>query len=187
MSRCLFIAQRHKGFDSTRINRTFQPSAESTATAASEHYIHRKELVASQPTILDKWVLSRGWRLWGGPCESMCGGAYVADLHVKNTRASQTYYTRLWPSQRNGYTHIHTLKQQIKGDGGRQQYITELFMQCRRFEKNKTDHLYQQGPQQTARHTCATVESQFVPCCCTSQSTIDGDYLYYYCCFFFFK
>lgn len=30
-----------------------------------------------------------------GPCESLCGEAYVADLHVKNTGASHTHYTRL--------------------------------------------------------------------------------------------
>lgn len=32
-------------------------SAESTATEASEHCIDRKELVANQLTIQDKWVL----------------------------------------------------------------------------------------------------------------------------------
>lgn len=58
-----------------------------------------------------------------GPCESLCGEACVADLHVNNRGASHTHYTRLWPSQRNGYTHmcthIHTHTQTTNKRRGR--------------------------------------------------------------------
>lgn len=59
------------------------------------------------------------------------------------------------------------------------------FLQCTRIKKKKS------GPptasRTTARETCATIESQFVLCCCTSQSATDRD-CYYYCvcvCVFF--
>lgn len=42
-------------------------SAESTATEASEHCIDRKELVANQLTIQDKWVLLAGLKTIAGP------------------------------------------------------------------------------------------------------------------------
>lgn len=42
-------------------------SAESTATEASEHCIDRKELVANQLTIQDKWVLLASLKTIAGP------------------------------------------------------------------------------------------------------------------------
>ncbi|CAB1458870.1 unnamed protein product [Pleuronectes platessa] len=65
-------AQSHKGFISARINRTLQPSAESTAAAATELCGHRKELVARQPTIRDN-ISSNTVGLVSGSEESPLG------------------------------------------------------------------------------------------------------------------
>lgn len=47
-----------------------------------------------------------------GPCESLCGEAYVADLHVKNTGASHTHYKKALTLSKkwiHAHEHTHTL------------------------------------------------------------------------------
>lgn len=56
-------------------NETLEPSAESTATAAGDYCVCRKELVAPPADYLGHGGVADQLETIAGPCESLCGEA----------------------------------------------------------------------------------------------------------------
>lgn len=82
-------------FDSTRINRKPQAVSRVNSRGSQRALYLQKGAGGQSANYTGQVGFVEKLKTIAGPCERPCGEAYVADLHVKNTGASRTHYTRL--------------------------------------------------------------------------------------------